>query len=256
MLANLAQTTRERSRELGDERVRGRRYPLPPGSAATMKLEQLQIRASLRGIVPDAIVSIVNVQWYGSHALELTFKTADGKVANQILYRDNEPQLEIVEQGRPWSFDGDSARLHLGSRTQRIPLPHLFDPGLSIHTSAVDPLPYQITARTSSRSLSLVQTSGDVTSSTLIALLGSGRMSFVQSSRKIVEISANSKVQVATTANCLLNNSHWSRNFDTVVTTVRCKLPCNLRELNVDSNETIHSLAFHGNGRFASANLG
>ena len=111
-----------------------------------MTLEQLQTNAALRGIVPDALVTVVNVQWFGSEALELTYKTADGKVANELLYRHDEPRLEIVEQGRPWSFDGDGALFRLVSEAQRIRLAHLFDPVLAVHTSVVDPLPHQITA--------------------------------------------------------------------------------------------------------------
>ena len=111
-----------------------------------MRLEQLQPKAAVRGIVPDALVTVVNVQWFGSEALELTYKTADGKVANQLLYRDSEPALEIVEQGRPWSFDGDGALFRLVSEAQRIRLAHLFDPVLAVHTSVVEPLPHQITA--------------------------------------------------------------------------------------------------------------
>ena len=111
-----------------------------------MKLEQLQANAALRGIVPDALVTVVSVQWFGSEALELTYKTADGKVANELLYRHDEPRLEVVEQGRPWSFDGDGALFRLVSEAQRIRLAHLFDPVLAVHTSVVDPLPHQITA--------------------------------------------------------------------------------------------------------------
>ena len=111
-----------------------------------IRLEQLLPNTALRGIVPDALVTVVNVQWFGSEALELTYKTADGKVANQLLYRDSEPTLEIVEQGRPWSFDGDGALFRLVSEAQRIRLAHLFDPVLAVHTSLVDPLPHQITA--------------------------------------------------------------------------------------------------------------
>lgn len=111
-----------------------------------LKLEQLQPNAAVRGILPDALVTVVNVQWFGSEALELTYKTADGKVANQLLYRDSEPTLDIVEQGRPWSFDGDGAMFRLVSEAQRIRLAHLFDPVLAVHTSVVDPLPHQITA--------------------------------------------------------------------------------------------------------------
>ena len=111
-----------------------------------MKLERLQTNAAIRGIVPDALVTVVSVQWFGSEALELTYKTAAGRVANELLYRHDEPRLELVEQGRPWSFDGDGALFRLVSEAQRIRLAHLFDPVLAVHTSVVDPLPHQITA--------------------------------------------------------------------------------------------------------------
>jgi len=89
---------------------------------------------------------VVSVQWFGSQALELTYKTATGKVANELLYRDDEARLTLVEQGRPWSFDGDGALFRLVSEAQRIRLAHLFDPVLAVHSSVVDPLPHQITA--------------------------------------------------------------------------------------------------------------
>ena len=111
-----------------------------------MKLEDLQVHASIKGIIPDALVTVVSVQWFGSEALELTYKTAAGKVANELLYRHDEPRIDLVEQGRPWSFDGDGALFRLVSEAQRIRLAHLFDPVLAVHTSLVDPLPHQITA--------------------------------------------------------------------------------------------------------------
>ena len=111
-----------------------------------IKLEELQPSAAVRGIVPDAMVVVVSVQWFGSEALELTYKTPTGKVANELLYRHDEPRLELVEQGRPWSFDGDGALFRLVSEAQRIRLAHLFDPVLAVHTSVVEPLPHQITA--------------------------------------------------------------------------------------------------------------
>jgi SNF2 family DNA or RNA helicase len=111
-----------------------------------IKLEQLQPNAAVRGIVPNAMVVVVSVQWFGSEALELTYKTPTGKVANELLYRHDEPRLELVEQGRPWGFDGDGWLFRLVSEAQRIRLAHLFDPVLAVHTSVVDPLPHQITA--------------------------------------------------------------------------------------------------------------
>jgi len=110
------------------------------------KLEDLRPNAAIRGILPDSLVTVVSVQWFGSDALELTYKTPTGKVANELLYRHDESRIEVVEQGRPWSFDGDGALFRLVSEAQRIHLAHLFDPVLAVHTSMVEPLPHQITA--------------------------------------------------------------------------------------------------------------
>ncbi len=110
------------------------------------KLEELQPRVVVRGIVPDSVVTAVSVEWYGSEALELTYKTHSGKVANELLYRHDEPRIEVVEHGRPWSFDGDGQLFRLVSEALRIWLAHLFDPLLAVHTSVVEPLPHQITA--------------------------------------------------------------------------------------------------------------
>jgi hypothetical protein len=71
------------------------------------RLADLQPNAVVRGILPDAVVTVVSVQWFGSEALELTYKNVAGKVANELLYRHDEPRLQVVEHGRPWNFDGD-----------------------------------------------------------------------------------------------------------------------------------------------------
>ena len=111
-----------------------------------MTLEDLQPDASVRGIRPDALITVVSASWHGSDALTLVYRTPDGRVADEILYRHDEARLAIVEQGRPWSFDGDGALYRLVAEAQRIRLAHLFDPVLAVHTSLVDPLPHQITA--------------------------------------------------------------------------------------------------------------
>jgi hypothetical protein len=110
------------------------------------KLEDLQPNAAIRGILPDALVTVVSVHWFGSEALELTYKNPAGRVANELLYRHDEARLEVVEQGRPWSFAGDGHLFRLVAEAHRIRLAHLFDPVLAVHTSLIDPLPHQITA--------------------------------------------------------------------------------------------------------------
>jgi len=111
-----------------------------------IRLEDLQPQAAVKGIRPDCLVSVVAVQWHGTEALELTYKTPTGAVANELLYRHDESRLESVEMGRPWSFDGDGALFRLVAEAHRIRLAHLFDPVLAVHTSLVEPLPHQITA--------------------------------------------------------------------------------------------------------------
>jgi hypothetical protein len=45
------------------------------------RLEDLLPNAAVRGILPDSLVTVVNVQWFGSEALELTYKDPAGRVA-------------------------------------------------------------------------------------------------------------------------------------------------------------------------------
>ena len=111
-----------------------------------MTLEDLRPNTTVRGILPDCLATVVQVTWFGSEALELTYKDPAGKVANELLYRHDEPRLEVVQAGRPWSFDGDGAMFRLVSEAHRIRLAHLFDPVLAVHSSIVEPLPHQITA--------------------------------------------------------------------------------------------------------------
>ena len=111
-----------------------------------VRLEDLTRGAAVRGILPDGLVAVVDVRWYGTSAVELTYKDAAGRPGNQLLYRDDERRLEVVSAGRPWSFDADGGLLRLVSEAQRIRLAYLFDPYLAVHTSLVEPLPHQITA--------------------------------------------------------------------------------------------------------------
>ncbi len=111
-----------------------------------ISLEHLQRGLMVRGIVPGQIVTLIDVEWNGSNAVTVVYRQENGKVGDTLLYRENEPELEIVQAERLWAFDVDGALLRLVSEAYRIHLAHLFDPMLAVHTSMIEPLPHQITA--------------------------------------------------------------------------------------------------------------
>jgi hypothetical protein len=66
------------------------------------RLEDLTPGAQVRGVLPGGPVTLVGVKWYGSNALELTYKDCEGRPNVTLLYRDHEPALEILQPGRQW----------------------------------------------------------------------------------------------------------------------------------------------------------
>jgi superfamily II DNA or RNA helicase len=110
------------------------------------QLEQLQRGIQVHGIIPQQMVTLIDVEWNGSNAVTVVYRRSDGKVGDTLLYRENEAELEIVQAKRLWAFDVDGALLRLVSEAYRIHLAHLFDPMLAVHTSLIEPLPHQITA--------------------------------------------------------------------------------------------------------------
>jgi superfamily II DNA or RNA helicase len=110
------------------------------------RLEHLTLGAQVTGVLADQPVTVVHVDWHGTEALTLVYRDGSGKVADQLLYRSDEPRLEVQTTTRPFSFDGDPALFRLASEARRISLAYLFDPYLAVHTSSLDPLPHQIEA--------------------------------------------------------------------------------------------------------------
>jgi len=110
------------------------------------RLEDLKEGASVTGVLPNQTVSVVACQWHGDAVVTLIYKDHAGGLGQKLLYRHDESDLEVLTQGRPWSFAADGALLRLVSEARRIRLAYLFDPYLAITTSTVRPLPHQITA--------------------------------------------------------------------------------------------------------------
>src|SRR5689334_2166275 len=85
-----------------------------------MKLEEIRVNSSVRGILPNSAVTIKHVQMFGNEALEVTYVDGEGKASTQLLFRDQEPNLELVLQTRPLSFTADGHLFRLASEAQRL----------------------------------------------------------------------------------------------------------------------------------------
>jgi hypothetical protein len=111
-----------------------------------LKLEEIRKDAQVSGLVPDQSVRIVNVDEVGPNARVVAYRTVEGKLDEQTLFRSDEHRLALTTSGRAWAFDADPASFKLALEAYRISLAHLFDPMMAVHTSNVEPLPHQISA--------------------------------------------------------------------------------------------------------------
>ncbi len=75
------------------------------------RLEDLSTGTRLTGLAASGSATVESAQWIGEQALKVIYRDGDGQLSDRLLYRDDEPSLELVEMGRPWSFDGDLLRL-------------------------------------------------------------------------------------------------------------------------------------------------
>jgi superfamily II DNA or RNA helicase len=108
-------------------------------------LENLKPGLRLAGVIPGQTVSVIAVQPHGSDAVELTYRTSDGGLAQRVLGRDAEAELSLAEaESRP--FDAPADDFRLVAECQRIKLAGLWDPMLAVTTSDIQPLPHQLRA--------------------------------------------------------------------------------------------------------------
>ena len=101
------------------------------------RLEELTPGARVSGIVPGAAIEVVQAQWHGTAALTLTYRTDDGRVGEQLVYRDMEPGLGVEGASRLFDFGADPALFRLAAEAKRIQLAYLFDPMLAVSTSRI-----------------------------------------------------------------------------------------------------------------------
>lgn len=55
-----------------------------------------------------------------------------------MLFRADEPTLDLQQTGKPWSLDGDGTNFKLAAEAYRIQLAHLFDPLMAVYTSKAE----------------------------------------------------------------------------------------------------------------------
>jgi superfamily II DNA or RNA helicase len=110
------------------------------------RLQDLRVGGILRGLIPGQSVTLRHVELHSEDVASVTYVDGEGKVEQALVYRDQESQLELVQQSRPLSFAADGDLFRLVSEAQRLRFAFLFDPLIAVSTSAVDPLPHQITA--------------------------------------------------------------------------------------------------------------
>ena len=111
-----------------------------------LKLEDIKKDAQIRGIQPNDVVRIVQVEPVGESAITVYYKDSQGNLKEQMLFRSDEAHLEFAQTGRAWAFDAKAEDFKLGLEAWRISQSALFDPMMAVHTSNVEPLPHQISA--------------------------------------------------------------------------------------------------------------
>lgn len=110
-----------------------------------MLLEELKPGLRIDGLIPAQVITVIFAQWHGIDALELTYKTNDGALGQQVVFRKDQDNLTVAQTGSR-AFDANATDFKMVAEAQRITLAGLFDPMLAVATSDVRPLPHQIRA--------------------------------------------------------------------------------------------------------------
>lgn len=55
------------------------------------KLEDLKKGASVQGVLPNVLVTVVDARWHGSNVIDLTYRDTGGTLDSELIFRDCEP---------------------------------------------------------------------------------------------------------------------------------------------------------------------
>lgn len=111
---------------------------------AVIPLADLRVGMRIGGIGSHPVV-IRAIDELCAGAVEIVYRSADGKLGAQILTAQDEPRLQDLSD-TTWTFDADATEFRLAAEAMRMKMASLFDPMLAVTTSKVEPLPHQIQA--------------------------------------------------------------------------------------------------------------
>ena len=116
-----------------------------PASLDSTEIASSSIRVS--EVIPGQSVTLRHVELHSEDVASVTYVDGEGKVEQALVYRDQEPQLELVQQSRPLSFAADGDMFRLVSEAQRLRFAFLFDPLIAVSTSGANVVPSKLTVR-------------------------------------------------------------------------------------------------------------
>ena len=111
----------------------------------TLEFGDLAAGMRLSGVVADGVVTVVAVDIHGPGSATVTYRSADGRLGERIIFADDLAGLAEASERR-WSFDADGAMFRLASEARRMQQAHLADPFAAVDTSNIEPYPHQIDA--------------------------------------------------------------------------------------------------------------
>jgi len=81
------------------------------------RLEALTPGSAVSGLMPGTAVTAVAVEWHGSSCVTLTYRTPSGEVAQRLVYRTDEPDLDVATKSGTWTL---SERLDVNQRVAAV----------------------------------------------------------------------------------------------------------------------------------------
>jgi len=111
-----------------------------------VSLDDLAPGVRVEGLQNSGYVTLQMVKRIGTDTVSVIFTDQSGRLGSQLLYHPDEARLSLVDEGGLPPLDADANEFKLAAEAYRIRLAYLYDPLLAVNTSAVEPLPHQISA--------------------------------------------------------------------------------------------------------------